>query len=83
MADGKLAWSELARNYAHAAATNTEAVKEIAGLPHERVDPDAVACVTELADFLTFQAGLLKKSSGGVRREGALFSSILAERDWP
>jgi hypothetical protein len=81
LADGKVAWSELARNYADAAATNAEAVKEIAGLPQERVDPDAAACVTGLASFLTFQGALLRKSSGECAEMAALFSSILAEGD--
>jgi hypothetical protein len=81
LADGKRAWAGLSRSYALAASVNTEAVRELGSLPRERVDPDAVACVTELADFLTFQVTLLKHSSEDCAAMAALFSAIHAEGD--
>ena len=62
LADGKRVWAELAQSYSLAAAVNTEAGKELKSLSKERVDPAAVEFITELADFLTLQAKLLRRS---------------------
>jgi hypothetical protein len=81
LADGERAWAGLSQNYARSAAMNTDAVEEIGSLPQDRVDRLAVACVTELADFLTFQATLLRQSSEECAEMAALFAIIHAEGD--
>lgn len=81
LADGKRVWADLASSYSRAAAVNAEAVKELGLLPRDRVDPVAVACVTELADFLTLQGSNLRQSSEECAEMAALFAMIHAEGD--
>ncbi len=81
MADGNHVWAALAQNYSQAAGMNTDAVKELQSLPFDRVDPVAVECVTELADFFTLQATLLRKIGAECDEMAALFAGIRAEGD--
>lgn len=81
LADGERIWADLARSYSQAAAVNTEGVQELKSLPAGRVDPVAVGCVTELADFLALQADLLRKTGGECGAMVALFATIHAEGD--
>ena len=81
LADGKRGWSELAQSYDSAAGVNAEAVKELESLPRERVDPLAVECVTDLANFLTLQGNLLRQSGKECAEMATLFASIDAEGD--
>jgi hypothetical protein len=81
LSDGKRVWAELGRSYSHAAAVNAEAVKELESLPRDRVDPVAVECVTELADYLAPQGKLLRQSGEECAEMAALFAMIHAEGD--
>lgn len=85
LADGKRVWAELSQSYSRAAGVNAEAVKELESLPQGRVDPVAVGCVTELADFLTLQGHLLRQTGEECAEMAALFAIIHAEGeafDW-
>ena len=81
LADGKRVWVEVAQSYHRAAGLNAESVKELRSLPTDRVDPAAVECVTELADFLALQGDLLRKSGDQCGEMAALFAAIDAEGD--
>ncbi len=81
LADGKRVWTELARSYSLAAAVNTDGVRELKAIPAGRADPLAVECVTELADFLTLRADLLRKTGEECSEMAALFATIHAEGD--
>jgi hypothetical protein len=81
LADGKRIWAELAQSYSQATEVNTEAVKELKSLPTDRADPAAVECVTELADFLTLQADLFRKSGDQCGEMAVLLATIHAEGD--
>jgi hypothetical protein len=74
-------WAELAKGYAQASMANTEAVQEIKSLPQDRVDSVAVECVTELADFLAWQANLLRQSAKQCDDMAALLAMFHAEGD--
>jgi hypothetical protein len=78
-ADGKRVWAELAESYAHSATVNTEVAGELKSLPRDRVDPLALECVTELAEFLTLQADLLRQTGEGCGEYAALYATIHAE----
>ena len=81
MEDGKRVWAELAQSYARSAAVNAESVRELRSLPAGRVDPVAVECVAELANFLALQEDLYRKSAEQCGEMAALFAAILAEGD--
>jgi hypothetical protein len=81
LSDGKRVWGELGQSYSHAAAVNAEAAKELESLPRDRVDPVAVECVTELADYLAPQGKLLRQSGEVCAEMAALFAMIHAEGD--
>jgi hypothetical protein len=74
-------WAELAQGYAQAAAVYTEAIQEIKALPQDRVDPVAVECVTEVADFLAWQANFIRQSAKQGDEMAALLAMIHAEGD--
>ena len=81
MAEGKRVWAELAQSYSQAAEVKADAVKQLETLCPDKVDPIAVECVTELADFLTLQAKLLQQSAEDFAEMAALFAMIHAEGD--
>src|SRR5262249_58406030 len=80
-ADAERVWGELAADYSRSARMNAEAVRELKSLLPDRVDPAAVECVAELADFLAFQADLLRRSGEDCRDMAALLAMIRAEGD--
>ncbi|WP_171472466.1 hypothetical protein [Frigoriglobus tundricola] len=64
---------------------NAEVARELKTLPQDRVDPVAVECVTQLADFLNLQEKLLRQSGEECREMATLFATIHAEGeafDW-
>jgi hypothetical protein len=82
-ADGKRVW--VAESYVHSATVNTEVAGELKSLPRDRADPLAVECVTELANFLTLQADLLRQTGEECGEYAALYATIHAEGehfDW-
>src|SRR5207253_1178260 len=81
LADGKRIWAELAESYSRAAKADAEAVKELKSLPADRADPVVVGFVAELAEYLTLQEDLLRKSADQCGQMAALFAAILADGD--